>query len=168
MDSISHLPGLVGNVLLVTLGLLLFLRLCAYPREFHHLHVCPFGCLCCYCSLLPHDATVGVPLSWLMPHLQILGLPVQLGASNQSFFHGGWLHSSSIPSGEIQGSSCRLPSLTVRTVTASQPSLHEGSASHRAGLSSLSSLSPGKNKLFFFFQMLGNPANYPLSTNIQN
>lgn len=84
-------------------------------------------------------------------------------AWNQRFFHEGWLCSSFIPSGEIQGSSCRLPSLTVQTVTASQLPLHEGSASHRAGLSRLSSLSPGKKKFLFFFQMLGNPANYPLS-----
>lgn len=85
-----------------------------------------FGCPCCYCSLWPHDDTVGAPVSGLMPHLTTLGsarpvlcsepeiLPCR--AALQSL-HSLWRN---------QLSSCRFPRLSVQTVSAAQPPLRHG------------------------------------------
>ena len=94
--------------------------------------------------------------------------PVQLCTQNPGSFHRGWLCCSSISFGEIQDLSCRLPSLSMQTVSASWQPLLLRFCHHRgAGLSRLISLSPRKNKFLFFFQILGNLPNFPLSTRRQ-
>lgn len=70
-------------------------------------------------AIAPYDHTMSL-LGYQCPCwcliLQPRGRPVKLCALNQRSFHGGWLCGSSISSGEIQGSSSRLPNLSAQTI----------------------------------------------------